>query len=80
MAGTDRSDSLEKGAVEVGQAEISSGEPGLTPARVPHKDDPLVCINTTVLRCSTNRLLALASFVQNLCCRPRFTPRPSWSG
>jgi hypothetical protein len=52
MAETDRSDSLEKGNVQetqVVEKSLGSGELGLTPAGVPHKDDPRVCIITTVL-------------------------------
>ena len=52
MAETDRSDSLEKGnaqEMQVAEKSLGSGEFGLTPAGVPHKDDPRVCIITTVL-------------------------------
>jgi hypothetical protein len=81
MATTDRSNSLEKGNVQEMHVEkaTGSGELGLTPAGVPHKDDPLVCIITTVLWYFTDRVPALASFVQNLYCRAGFTPWPSWS-
>jgi hypothetical protein len=52
MAETDRSDSLEKGnaqEMQVAEKSLGSGEFGLTPAGVPHKDDPRVCFITTVL-------------------------------
>ena len=47
------SDSLEKGNVQEipgfhGEESLESVESGLTPAGVPHEDDPLVCLVATV--------------------------------
>jgi hypothetical protein len=45
----EESDSLEKGNVQKsGLQPLGSGDSDLTPAGVPHEDDPLVCFITTV--------------------------------
>jgi hypothetical protein len=48
----EESDSLEKGNVQKSdlhaEESLGSGDSGLTPAGVPHEDDPLVCFIVTV--------------------------------